>query len=780
MIMVNSLVLFFKRPLYYLSLVVLLLSLTCFSASVSAQSDRKQPRILIILDQSSSMSLTWVKDKSRYTAAKELIMAIMDSVYSVNDNVEFALRAFGEQNNVKDNNCIDTKLEVMFSKNNKTQMSLRLDDLKPLGVTPIAYSLKQAADDDMANQTLYYYGLILITDGEESCGGNLCETVQKFVKNKINYKPYIISLTDEPRLKAVYECFGNFLQANTGPDIPRTAGIIANAFKPDLTKIVKKDAATPVYTITVELPPVSYYMPQRISISPELKTMKRPLPVAMESERFRASIPDVSIYTLPRLQWDIPVAQLPNTQILEPGAAPYRVKIPDVAIYKVPDLQLDIPVAHMDNTAIMEAEPPPYRISIPDVDLNRTEIFIIYAPLEQVPQIAIADMGGEKWRFQIPEVSIMELPKINSGKQKDPEQMKPDTFVEQTRLYGPYGVCVDDIGNVYISDNWNNRIRKVDTSGIINTIAGTGEDGYEKDGVPAKSTAIFKPCGIIVDKAGEIFFCDRHNRRLRKIDAKGIITTIAGTGVQGYSGDTGIALQSDLYTPSYLARDKKGNLYLSDSGRVWKIDTGGVMTVVAGDGHAYTSKDADASYVRIIGDHGPARKASLNRPRGVAIDDDGNLYIVDRGHFRIRKVDPEGMITTVAGTGEYGFQGDGARAKMAKLSDLNDIAVDDQGNVYFTDGDLVRVLNKSGIIHIVAGSGRKGYSGDGGPATEARLWHPVAIAVDKRGNLYIAEAWNNVIRKVDTNGIITTIAGCGKPGFLGDGWPAASVQSPER
>ncbi len=778
MIMVNDLVLFFKRPLCYLSLIIIFLSVLCSPVRLWAQNDRKQPRILVVLDQSSSMTLDWAKNKSRYTAAKELIMAIMDSVYAVNANVEFALRAFGEQYNVKEDNCIDTKLEVMFSKNNKTQMSLRLDDLHPLGVTPIAYSLKQAADVDMDEQNLYYYGLVLITDGEESCGGNLCETMQKFVKNKINYKPYIVSLVDEPKLKQVYECVGNFLQATVQPDIPTTAGIIANAFRPDLVKIVKKDAPNE-YVIKVTIPDVAYYPPGPVRLAIKLEKMGRVYPLNLDPERYRAVIPEVAYYKPPRLQLDIPMAHLENEMPLQVDPERYRVAIPDVSFYKLPPLAVNFPLSHLPDERPLVAEPERYRIKIPDVDLNRTEIFVIYSGLEHLPQIPIEDMEQYKFRVKIPEVTVYKIPDFKPGEFKQ-DRLMPDTFVQQTRLYGPYGVCVDDSGNVYISDNWNNRIRKINTKGIINTIAGTGDDGFEKDGVPAITTSIFKPCGILIDKAGEIYFCDRHNRRVRKIDKQGIITTVAGTGEQGFSGDSGIAVRSELYTPSYIAKDRKGNLYISDSGRVWKVDTTGRMYVIAGDGHAYTSKDADASYVRIIGDHGPAMKASLNRPRGIAIDNDGNLYIVDRGHFRIRMVDPDGEITTVAGTGEYGFQGDGARAKMAKLSDLNDIAVDDNGNVYFTDGNYVRRLNKEGRINIIAGDGKAGYTGDGGPATEARLWHPVSIAVDKSGNVYIAEAWNHVIRKVDTNGIISTIAGCGKPGFLGDGFPAASVQAPQR
>jgi sugar lactone lactonase YvrE len=727
------------------------------------------------------MTLDWAKNKSRYTAAKELIMAIMDSVYAVNANVEFALRAFGEQYNVKEDNCIDTKLEVMFSKNNKTQMSLRLDDLHPLGVTPIAYSLKQAADVDMDEQNLYYYGLVLITDGEESCGGNLCETMQKFVKNKINYKPYIVSLVDEPKLKQVYECVGNFLQATVQPDIPTTAGIIANAFRPDLVKIVKKDAPNE-YVIKVTIPDVAYYPPGPVRLAIKLEKMGRVYPLNLDLERYRAVIPEVAYYKPPRLQLDIPMAHLDNEMPLQVDPERYRVAIPDVSFYKLPPLAVNFPLSHLPDERPLVAEPERYRIKIPDVDLNRTEIFVIYSGLEHLPQIPIEDMEQYKFRVKIPEVVINSLDTEWHIKPQNPGINVLGPINDMVRLNAPMGVCVDNDGNIYITDNDNARIRKVDTKGIISTIAGTGEALYSGDGGPAVKATLNHPYGITCDSVGNLYFSDRHNRVIRKIDTRGIISTIAGTGDKGYSGDGGNALDAELFTPRCVALDNKGNILFSDSARIRRVNmTTGRLDVAAGNGKTYNSAiDKDQSFVRHVGDGREANKSYIVIPMGVAVDKIGNIYIVDYGHFRLREVDTEGIINTIAGTGEWGYQRDGARAKMAKLTTLNGIAVDDEGRVYFTDGDCVRRIDENGRIYAVAGNGRNGYSGDGGPATDARLSDPSSIAFDKDGNIYITESGNNTVRKVDKNGIITTVAGSGKRGYSGDGFPAASVQAPQR
>lgn len=202
----------------------------------------KQPRILILLDGSSSMSYEWTKDESRFKAASRIILALMDSMYKVNKDVEFALRVYGHQYPSQQNNCFDTRLEVMFSKNNIDQMGMRLDALQPIGVSPIAFSLKEAAEWDFEKPLLNSYSLILVTDGAESCSGDICDVVKKLLEKRIDFKPYILSLVDNPALKNGYDCLGNYLPVAQEKDIKPSVGKIVDAYTQmiALQKIDKK------------------------------------------------------------------------------------------------------------------------------------------------------------------------------------------------------------------------------------------------------------------------------------------------------------------------------------------------------------------------------------------------------------------------------------------------------------------------------------------------------------------------------------------------------------
>ena len=312
------------------------------------------------------------------------------------------------------------------------------------------------------------------------------------------------------------------------------------------------------------------------------------------------------------------------------------------------------------------------------------------------------------------------------------------------RLRNPWGVAVDDAGNVYIADSENHRIRKVDTDGNISTVAGTGTNGFSGDGGAATAAQMDFPRGVAIDGAGNLYIADVVNERIRKVDAStGNISTFAGTGTRGYSGDEGAATAARLYHPRGVAVDDAGNLYIVDVGNhsIRKVDGSGNISTFAGTGTRGYS-----------GDEGAATAARLRFPADVAVDDAGNVYIADRGNLLIRKVDGSGNISTFAGTGRDGFSGDGGAATAARLRYPSGVAVDDAGNVYIADeGNLrIRKVDGSGNISTFAGAGAGGVSGDGdgGAATAARLSNPQDVAVDNAGNVYIADSENHRIRKV--------------------------------
>jgi sugar lactone lactonase YvrE len=307
------------------------------------------------------------------------------------------------------------------------------------------------------------------------------------------------------------------------------------------------------------------------------------------------------------------------------------------------------------------------------------------------------------------------------------------------------------------------------TPGIITTVAGNGTGGFSGDGGPATSARLYIPAGVALDAAGNLYIGDTYNNRIRKVDINGIITKVAGGGKTGL-GDGGPATSAQLSYPYGVALDAAGNLYIADAGysRIRKVDINGIITTVAGGGN---NPGNDG-----VGDGGPATSAQLNNPPGVALDAAGNLYIADLDNHRIRKVDINGIITTVAGGGTSGL-GDGGSATSAHLNYPFGVALDAAGNLYIADAgnSRIRKVDINGIITTVAGGGTSGL-GDGGSATSAQLYYPYGVALDAAGNLYIADTYNNRIRKVDTNGIITTVAGKEGCCFSGDGGPATSAQ----
>jgi hypothetical protein len=244
-----------------------------------------QSRILILLDESSSMAQQWGSHKTgKYIVADSIIIKLMDSIYSVNPDVEFSLRVFGHQHPVQEKDCYDTKNEVWFSKDNRTQMALRLSYIYPLGVTPIAFSLQQAADHDLTDEQHYVYSIVLITDGGESCGGNICDVVTNILQRKIFFRPYILSLENDPTLKTAYACLGNYLQVTTEQDIPSAVGKIVEAFRPMLK--ISRDDYKKIQSIAASTPSVLGVNPPSVSIpvetedQPPVKPAPKPEPPA--------------------------------------------------------------------------------------------------------------------------------------------------------------------------------------------------------------------------------------------------------------------------------------------------------------------------------------------------------------------------------------------------------------------------------------------------------------------------------------------------------------------
>jgi len=315
-------------------------------------------------------------------------------------------------------------------------------------------------------------------------------------------------------------------------------------------------------------------------------------------------------------------------------------------------------------------------------------------------------------------------------------------FAGSAHLKEPTAIAVDREFNIYIADSLNHRVRKVTPKGNITTVAGNGTAGYSGDGGPAASAQLNQPIGVALDDAGCLYITDQLNHRIRKVSAAGTITTLAGNGKSGYSGDGGPAIDAKIYGPSGIATDSAGNVYFADTfnNRVRKITAKGIITTIAGDG-----KEGSG------GDGVMATNAQLYGPWGVAVDGKEGVYFADRWNNVVRMVNPQGIITTVAGSNLTGFSGDRGRATEARLREPTGVAVDKKGNLYISDSmnHRLRKVDAAGKISTMCGDGQYAYSGDLGPALAAQLYGPQGVAVDRRGNIYIADNGNNRIRKLN-------------------------------
>lgn len=317
-------------------------------------------------------------------------------------------------------------------------------------------------------------------------------------------------------------------------------------------------------------------------------------------------------------------------------------------------------------------------------------------------------------------------------------------------LTGIGDIATDSQGNTYILDDATGTVRKINPSGVLSTVAGTGTPGFSGDGGLATSAQIFpRGRGFAVDPAGNIYISDANNQRIRKVNTAGIISTYAGNGSPGYSGDGGLATSAMLFDPAGLALDAAGNLYIADTSnqRVRMVTPGGIISTVAGNGN-----------VTYDGDEVLATRAAVRSPEAVTVDGAGNLYISETSEARVRKVDASGIIHTIAGQTRRtrGFSGDGGLGTAATMSGPSGLAVDAAGNLYIADNGNARVrkVDAAGIITTYAGNGTSQFSGDGGPAINAGIGVLGALALDSTGALYIGSSTTGVkrIRKVTASG----------------------------
>lgn len=309
-------------------------------------------------------------------------------------------------------------------------------------------------------------------------------------------------------------------------------------------------------------------------------------------------------------------------------------------------------------------------------------------------------------------------------------------------LSHPNQISIDAADNIFIAESGNHVVTKMDRNGNFSVVAGSYQGGYSGDGGIAVNAKLYEPTDVAFDGVGNIFIADGGNNCVRKVNQMGVIFTIAGTGKRGFSGDGGPAARATLDFPIALCFDRSGNLLVVErSGhRARKINTLGVITTLAGTGTPGFS-----------GDGGPANRAQINDPTDIAVDAKNNVYIADNANHRIRKIDPSGKISTFAGTGFAGYSEDGSKARECRMYYPYGIFVDAKDNVYYTDNEnaLVRKIDKESTVTTLAGTpGKSGYSGDGGLAIKARIFNPGGLAINSTRDLFVADYGNNALRKI--------------------------------
>ena len=311
----------------------------------------------------------------------------------------------------------------------------------------------------------------------------------------------------------------------------------------------------------------------------------------------------------------------------------------------------------------------------------------------------------------------------------------------EAQMNRPTAVALDSKGNLYIADMLNRVVRMVDLDGVITTVAGSGEGRPQKVDTTARETNLVQPYGIATDHLSNLYVLNRGHSKLHKISPDGSATTIAGTGRRGYNGDGVPAIEAQLAGSNHLVIDRAGNVIIADSAnhRIRRIDSRGVISTIGG-----TGKEGYG------GDGGPATAAQFAFPSAIAMDVNGTIYVADFGNHRIRAINPDGTATTIAGTGEPEYNGDNRHAIDANIGEPTGVAVDTFGHVFISDqvNNRIRVVIADGTIHTVAGTGERGYAGDGGLAHEALIQIPDILCTDADGNVYFPDHQNFVVRKL--------------------------------